>query len=188
MKILGINGSPRKGGNTELLLGSFLEGASQAGALINKIILNNLKFVPCQECGDLGRNPICIIQDDMQGVYAKVDDCDVLALAAPIFFGSLSAQSKMMIDRFQCHWRADNLLKLGIVRKKKKAVFLCVEASKRDDFQKNARAIAKNFFATVNAEYSGEVLCRGVDGKGAILKYPGVLKEAYMLGQELAGG
>ncbi len=186
--VLGISASPREGGNTELLLGSFLKGAEKENAAAGSIVLNKLNFIPCQECENLGRNEICIIQDDLQELFRKVEEADVLALASPIFFGSLSAQAKMMIDRFQCHWRAEEILKLDLKQKRKKGVFLCVEASGRDEFLRNAKAIVKNFFATVNAEYAGEVFCKGVDEKKAILNRPEVLQEAESLGQALSDG
>ena len=185
-KILGINASPRRRGNTEILLENFLKGASKEGAGVKEIVLNKLNFSPCQECENLGRNEICIVEDDLQELFPEVKNADVVVLASPIFFGSLSAQAKMMIDRFQCHWRAKEILKIAAEEKRKKGAFICVEASGRDDFFRNARSIVKNFFATVNAEYSGEVFCKNADEKGAVLKRPEILKEAESLGMLLA--
>ena len=184
--ILGINASPREEGNTWRLLARFLWGAVEDGGSSGTAVLNSLKFSPCQECENLpDDNRKCIVQDELQQIFPKVDEADVIIFASPIFFGSLSAQAKMFIDRFQCHWRAKELLGLDLGQKRKKGVFLCVEASERDDFQQNAKAIVKNFFATINAEYTGEILCKGVDSKGAILKRPEVLEEAAALGKSL---
>lgn len=184
--ILGINASPREEGNTWKLLARFLRGAVEQGGRSEAVVLNSLKFSPCQECEDLpDDNKRCIVQDELQAIFPKVEEADIIALASPIFFGSLSAQAKMFIDRFQCHWRAKDILGLDLGQKRKKGVFLCVEASERDDFQQNAKAIVKNFFATVNAGYAGEILCKGVDAKGAILKRPEVLEEAIALGKSL---
>ena len=97
MKVLGISGSPRRGGNTDILLDRILEGTESKGAEVEKIILNKLKFVPCQECENIKDDGTCIIEDDMQLVYEKIKQSDALILASPIFFGSLSAQTKMMI-------------------------------------------------------------------------------------------
>ena len=66
MYILGINGSPRTGGNTDILLDKVLEGAKGRGAGVEKVILNTLKFVPCQECAKVRNNGTCQIMDDMQ--------------------------------------------------------------------------------------------------------------------------
>lgn len=188
MKILGLNGSPRIGGNTDILLGKVLEGAGANGADTEKLILNQLKFSPCQECESVNDNRICIIKDDMHAVYEKLKDADAIVLASPIFFGSLSAQTKMMIDRFQCVWQLKYMLNKDTGYKKKKGAFVSVEGSDRRDFFENARAIVKNLFATINAEYSEELFCSHIDEKASILKHAGCLEDAYGLGAKLAKG
>lgn len=185
MKVLGILGSPRIGGNTDILLDKVLEGAGKSGAETEKICLNQLKFTFCQECEGLKDNTTCIFNDDMQIVYEKIKECDFLVIASPVFFGSLSAQTKAMIDRFQCAWRAKYILKKDIGFKAIKGVFISVEGSQRRDFFKNASSIVKNFFATINVKYTSELFCSGVDEKGDILKKPDCLKKAVLLGQSL---
>ncbi len=185
MYVLGINGSPRTGGNTDILLENALEGAQDSGAKTEKIVLNSLRFSACQECDKLSSDGTCVIEDDMQHVYRKVRDADALIMASPVFFGSLSAQTKMMIDRFQCAWRAKNILKKGLFEKKRIGVFLSVQASSRESFFDNARSIIKNFFAVVSAVYAGEVFCAGIDEKGGISKHKDCLKTAYELGQKI---
>ena len=183
MKIIGINGSPRVGGNTDILLDKLLEGAKSKGADVEKVILNTLKFSPCQECENIRDDGTCIIEDDMQPLYKKIEDADAVILASPIFFGSLSAQTKMMIDRFQCAWRAKYILKKETSNKKRNGAFISVEASRRQDFFDNAKAIIKNLFATINADYEEELFCSGVDEKEGILRYPNALKRAFEIGQ-----
>jgi len=188
MKILGINGSPRIGGNTDILLDKVLEGASVNGASTEKIVLNKLKFSPCQECEDMRDDGECIIKDDMRQLYRKIKDADAVVFASPIFFGSISAQAKKMIDRFQCLWRLKYILNKDTGYKKKKAAFISVEGSDREDFFENARSIVKNLFATINAEYAGELFCSKVDEKAGILKHAGCLEKAFELGVKLARG
>jgi len=185
MKVLGINGSPRKGGNTEILLDNALKGAQNNGAEVEKIVLNNLEFSPCQECENMSDDRFCIIEDDMQTVYRKAEEADAIILASPIFFGSLSAQTKMMIDRFQCVWRAKYILRKQVFGKRKIGTFVSVEGSKRKDFFDNARSIVKNFFVTINADYKEDLFCFGIDKKDAILKHPELLKNAFRLGERL---
>ena len=186
MKVLGINASPRIEGNTDLLLAKVLQGAGSKGADTEKIILNELKFVPCQECAKMSDNGGCLVDDDMQLVYKKIKDSDAIVLASPVFFGSLSAQSKMMIDRFQCAWRAKYILKKDNGYKKISGAFISVEGSGRKDFFENSRAIAKNFFATINASYKDELFCTAIEAKGDILTRPAYLKKAFDLGAKLA--
>ena len=185
MKVLGISGSPRIKGNTDILLDNVLKGAKSKGADTEKIILNKLRFSPCQECDDIKDDGTCIVQDDMQEVYEKIREANVLVLASPIFFGSLSAQTKIMVDRFQCLWRVKYILKKDIGFKKIKGAFISVESSDRKDFFNNARSIVKNLFATINVDYAEELFCPGVDEKGSISKHSGYLKKAFGLGEKL---
>lgn len=185
MYILGINGSPRKGGNTDILLDKLIGATAARGAKTEKIVLAGLKFSPCQECDKTRDDGTCIIEDDMQPLYEKIKEADAIVLASPIFFGSLSAQTKMMIDRFQCLWRAKYIFKKDVFKKKREGYFICVEASQKEEFFRNAKSIVKNFFTTVNVDYKEELFCPGVDGKADILKHPHLLKKAFELGERI---
>ena len=185
MNVLGINGSPRIGGNTDILLDRALEGAARQGGRAEKVILNGLKFCPCQECEDITGDDVCVIDDDWHEVYKRVEKADAIILASPIFFGSISAQSKMMIDRFQCVWRAKHMLKKDVFNRRKKGGFISVQASARKDFFDNAKLIVKNFFAVINVDYKEELFCPGIEEKADILRYPDILKKAFELGQRI---
>ena len=186
MKVLGINGSPRKGGNTDILLDEALKGAESVGCSCEKITLNELDFSACQECESPPDNGDCIVNDEMQDVYKKVDKADIIIVASPLFFGSLSAQTKMMIDRFQCRWRAKYVT--GMVQHmsaEKKGAFISVSAVDKEKYFNNAATIAKIFFATIDVVYSGELFCPGLESRGDALKHPEMLKEAFELGRKL---
>lgn len=186
MYVLGINASPRIGGNTDILLDNALKGARSAGAKTEKIALGRLKFSPCQECENMPSDGSCLINDDMQGAYLKIKNADAIIFASPIFFGSLSAQAKAMIDRFQCAWRGKVIFKKDIFADKKRlGAFISPEASERKDFFGNAKAIVKNFFAVINAEYKEELFCPGVDDKGAVSKHQNYLEKAAELGKRI---
>jgi multimeric flavodoxin WrbA len=185
MKIVGICGSPRAGGNTDSVLERALLGAREEGAETEKIVLNALKMSPCQECEVVRDDGTCKVNDDFQGLFAKIGKADAVILAAPIFFGSLSAQTKIMIDRFQCYWRYKYILKKAAAETERPGLFLCVEASQRKDFFDNAKSIVKNFFATAGIRYCDELLCQGVDDKGAVLKRSDCLEKAHAAGKKL---
>ncbi len=185
MYILGISGSPRRGGNTETLLDEALSGAREAGAKCEKIVLNELKMVPCQECETVKDDGTCKIEDDFQIVYSKIKKADGIIVASPIFFGSLSAQTKIMIDRYQCEWRYKNILKKTRQAKKKHGGFICVEASDREDFINNAKSIIKNFFVTTDIKYNTELIAKGLEKKTDASTRPDLLKQAYALGKSL---
>lgn len=167
-KVVGILGSPRRGGNTEILLDNLLSSAEEAGAETVKFVLNSMKFRPCQECPDITKDGKCKVRDEMQNIFPAVESADVVVIASPIFFGSISAQTKMMIDRFQCQWLGIFFYNSYKVEKMKKGVFISVEASDREDFLLNGKAIVKNLFVTLGASYKYELLCKGYDAKGAI--------------------
>ena len=188
MYVLGISGSPRTGGNTDILLEKVLEGANTEGAGTEKIVLNSLSFSPCQECENVKDDGTCILNDDMQILYRKIEDADVIVLGSPIFFGSLSAQTKMMIDRFQCLWRAKYVLKRAVSGKKKRGCFISVEGSDREEFFDNAKSIVKNLFATIGAEYAEELFCKGIDEKGSVFDHPDLLRDAFELGKRIVLG
>ncbi len=183
MFVLGINGSPRIGGNTDILLNKALGGARLEGAETEKIILNKLKISPCQECENTRDDGVCIIEDDMQIIYKKVKEADAIILASPIFFGSLTAQMKMMIDRFQCVWKAKYIFEKDLYRRKRIGGFICVQASKKRNFCNDAKAIVKKFFSVIDVIYKEELFCSAIDYRGEILKYPKFIEESFELGK-----
>ena len=187
MKLLGINGSPRKGGNTDILLDKSLEAARDSGWKTEKIILNLLDISPPQEKEyyEVNSEGLSPIQDDMQIIYRKVKECDGIIIASPIFFGSLSAQTKIMIDRFQCVWISKYLLKKDIFTKKKAGGFICVSAAHRKDFFQNAKSIVRNLFQVISAKYKAELFCPGLEKKGEVKNHPDFIKSAYELGEKV---
>ncbi|MEJ2744351.1 MAG: flavodoxin family protein [bacterium] len=186
MYIIGINGSPRAGGNSDILLDEALRGAVECGARAEKIFLNALKYVPCQECENVTDEGICSVRDEMDIVYAGLKKADAVILSSPIFFGSLSAQTKMMIDRFQCAWLVRRRLKRDLFGGRKACAFVSVQAGDRDDFFQNARSIVRNWCATINARYEGELFCAGVEERGSVRARSDCIRAAFELGRRLA--
>lgn len=186
MRVLGIAGSPRQGGNTRILLQEALAGAEDAGASIDKVVLNDLDFCTCQECGSCDQTGQCTYDDDMQMLYKKLRETDGLILASPIFFGSLPAQVKMMIDRCQCLWITKYVLKKPLPDKsKRKGVFICVGGMNRKDFFEDSKKLVKIFFANANISYAGDLFYSGIDQKGEILSHPTACRDANELGKKL---
>ncbi|MFX1351977.1 MAG: flavodoxin family protein [Promethearchaeota archaeon] len=98
--ILGIVGSPRRGGNTEILVDEILAGAAETGALTNKTILNELEISPCQACNICHETGRCVQQDDMMTLLENMQQSQVWVLGTPIYWWGPSAQLKMFIDRW----------------------------------------------------------------------------------------
>ncbi|MFC1944315.1 flavodoxin family protein [Chloroflexota bacterium] len=189
LKVLGILGSPRKKGNTELLLNEALKGAEGGGAAVERIETRKLKIAPCDEsyrCMEAGE---CAVRDAMQEVYPKLLDADGIILAAPIFFYGLPSQTKALIDRCQSLWVRKYILKKPFApSKRRKGVFVSVGATSGAKLFDGAVLTVKYFFDVLDAEYAGSLLVRGVDWEGDILKHPTALKDAFGLGLKLARG
>lgn len=183
--VVGISGSPRMGGNTELLLDSALKGARSEGAATRKILLNSLSFKPCQECGGCASTGRCVLKDDMSGLYKVIDNADALIFASPIFFSNISAQAKAFIDRFQCRWVLYKVLG-GRPVKKTRGAFFCTSGANNPAFFDGAKRVVKAFFNTLGIEYRYEIYCGGINQKDDILKYNDIIKKAYKVGASLA--
>lgn len=183
MKVIGISGSPRRKGNTEILLDKVLEGALSYGAHTEKIILNELDFRPCQECGSCRKDGSCPIKDDMVLVRKKIEEADCIVVSSPVFFCNVSAQLKSMIDRFQSFWVRKYILKKHLApRKKKTGAFLCVSGEKKGIFFECTEKVVRAFFMTLGVEYSGGIFCGGIELKGEMKKNKDVLDKAFKLG------
>ncbi len=110
IKIVGIKGSPRKGSNSTILLEQVMAGASDAGAQTLVITPWKLEMGPCLACGACRRDGRCTIQDEFQEVYDQIQDADGLVLTTPVYFGAVSAQVKLLIDRCESFWSLRYLL------------------------------------------------------------------------------
>ena len=99
MQILGIACSPRKGGNTEILVREALEGASERGAETELVIVADKNITFCDGCGSCGKSGICKIKDDMQPIYEQLESADGVIFGTPVYFLGMSAQAKAVIDR-----------------------------------------------------------------------------------------
>ena len=104
-KVLILSGSPRKGGNSDLLCDEFLRGAQEAGHEVEKIRVAEKKVAPCSACYYCSNhNGACVHKDDMADILQKMIDADVLVLASPVYFYSIDAQLKAVIDRTVARW------------------------------------------------------------------------------------
>ena len=186
MKVLGILGSPRREGNTEILLDEALRGASDNGGLCEKVILRDLKITPCLEIYKCAEDGVCAIQDEMQGLFPKIIQAERLLLASPIFFYSVPALAKAMIDRCQSLWAKKYILKLPVSPiADRKGVFISVAATRGKKLFDGVRLTVKYFFDAIDVAYSDELFVRGADEKGEVRDQPEALKAAYDLGQRL---
>jgi multimeric flavodoxin WrbA len=187
MKVLGILGSPRLEGNSEILLDVTLNAASEEGADVEKIRLCELDYEPCRECHGCDETGECIVEDDMQKIYPKLIECDRIFLASPIFFMGISAQTKAMIDRCQCLWVRKYIMKqtIGKGREFRKGFFMTVGGSTNPEKFIAPVKVVRAFFATLDVAYEKELLVAGVDAKGEITKHHSKIESAKQLAHSL---
>jgi multimeric flavodoxin WrbA len=186
VKVLGIMGSPRIKGNTDLLLEEALKGARSQGAEVGKIVVDKLKIAPCKEYLGCFKDGNCVIRDDMDEIYPKLLGADVVIIASPMFFYGLSAQAKALIDRCQALWARKHILKQSLPDGGRKGAFIAVGATKGKKLFEGAILTVKYFFEAIGVEYADELLMRGVDARGEIKEHPIALSDAFELGKRLA--
>lgn len=186
--ILGFLGSPHRNGNTETLLNETLRGAKEKGAEVEKIVLNELNIRPCQNCGGCDKTGRCVVQDDMQAIYPKLRKANSVILASPVFFSSVSAQLKAMIDRNQCAWAEKYLLKKPVTEvttpRRGALLSLCAHRGKKQF--KCSIKVAETFFICQDIDFFDQILVDRMIKRGKTLKDPKILNRAYELGIALA--
>ena len=187
--ILAVYGSPRKGGNTDLLLRQAVAGARGAGAHVEEIFLRDLTISPCVEdygCLEDGR---CVIQDDFQGLYDRLSSCRGIMLASPVFFCAVTAHTKILMDRCQSFWVRKNILGRSPEKDSgsgRKGLFISVAARKSKRNFDGALLSVRHFYDALDIELWKSLLFTGVDQAGEILSHSGSLEECRAAGEQLS--
>jgi multimeric flavodoxin WrbA/protein-tyrosine-phosphatase len=177
MLVLGLQGSPRKGGNTDTFLASFIKKAKEAGASVETLQVSRSGITPCRGCGYCEKKGTCVIADDPMAleVYGLMRRADVIVAASPVFFYGISAQLKGLIDRSQTLWSRKYVYKLkDPLAATRKGVLFGVAASRGRQLFDGIHLTAKYFFDAVDADYCHSMTYRGVEAKGAIADHEGI--------------
>lgn len=177
-QILGIIGSPRRNGNTHLLVSRILEGAGAAGAGESLILLNDLVIRACDGCHVCWKGKPCSKQDDMHALYTDIISSDVLVLGTPVYWYGPTALMKGFIDRFVYFNCPENRVKI-----RNKGVILAIPFEETDPataaltiefFQKSLGYLEMNLLGIISVP--------GVTARGEILQKKDTMEEAYTLG------
>jgi multimeric flavodoxin WrbA len=189
MKVLVILGSPRKGGNTEILASQVIAGMKDAGADVELIRLADYRISPCIACGGCEKTGRCVVQDDMQDLYPRIDSADRLVLVSPIYFYGVTAQLKAFIDRCQALWSRKYLLRQrrqgGVPRI---GYLVSAAATKGEKIFDGAVLTAQYALDAMDFKYGGALLVKGVDRQGAVSRRPEELERARLFGRKIAEG
>ncbi len=189
-KLVAIYGSPRRKGNTATLLREAIRGARESGAAVEEVVLRDLKISPCLEIYGCLKAGECAIQDDFQKIRDMILDAQGLMLASPIFFYSVSAHTKILMDRFQSLWVKKNWLEKTPDDQKRicrKGLYIAVGATRGKKLFDGSLLTVRYFFDTLDMELWKVLLYRQLDLAEDILKHPEYLQEAYEAGKAFAG-
>ena len=173
-KVLILSGSPRKGGNSDLLCDEFMRGAKEAGHNVEKIRVAEKQIGYCRGCYYCQKSKgICAIKDDMAEVLQKMIDADVLVLASPVYFYSIDAQLKALIDRTVARWTEVQ---------NKEFYYIATCADNEKESQERTIECFRGYADCVEgAVEKGIIYGIGVYEKGEILNSP-AMQEAYEMG------
>ena len=177
-KVLILSGSPRKGGNSDILCDEFAKGARSAGNEVEKIRMTEKKIAPCTGCyfckNHGGR---CAFNDDMGDILQKIIDCDVLVLSSPVYFYSICAQLKAVIDRTMARWTEIA---------NKDLYYIATAAEDERDTLDITLSCFHGFAMCIDGyEEKGTLYGRGVYEKGEVLQRPELLQIAYEMGESV---
>lgn len=175
-KVLILSGSPRKGGNSDILCDEFMKGAEESGNTVEKIRVAEKKIGYCRGCYACKRTGICAIKDDMAEILQKMIDADVIVLASPVYFYSIDAQLKAVIDRTVARW---------LEVKNKEFYYIMTAADGEKESLETTLACFRGYADCVEgAKEIGVIYGTGVYEKGEV-KATKAMKEAYEMGLKL---
>lgn len=189
MKALVISGSPRINKNTDILLNEVIKGLKSQDIDVEKINLAQLKYDPCIGCDICGETGHCYKKDDMTPIYDKFNNADVIVIGSPVYFNSVTAVTKAMVDRCQSYWSSKYILNKSSIdqNKKRKGMYVGVGGAKHPDLEKGfigATVVMDLFFRAVNTDYMFNLLVDNTD-EVSVTDREDVLKNAYELGVKL---
>jgi multimeric flavodoxin WrbA len=188
IKVLGISASPRANGNSDLLLKQALAGAESANAQTEYIRLADFNIAPCIECNACYKTGTCAVQDDYQLISAKMLEADRLIFATPIFFMTVCAQAKLLIDRCQCLWAHKYVLKKLLIEtagRDRRAMAIAVGGSKSKKMFDSIRLTMKYYFDVLDMHYAANLFVNKMEDPAQVKDHPTAMKEALRLGAQL---
>jgi hypothetical protein len=184
--IAAVYGSPRRRGNTAALLRRAVEGAADAGAAVDEIVLRDHAISPCLEIYGCKKEGECVIKDDFQAVRDRILACRGLMIATPIFFYTVSAHVKLLMDRCQSLW----VKKYWIDKTPynqwtpvRQGFLIAAGATKGRRLFDGTLLTMKYFFDVLDMKLWDSLLVRGVDAEGDVDSRPECLEEAYSRGR-----
>ena len=175
MRVLGIVGSPRRGGNTETLVDEVLKGAGEAGAMTEKVILSELEVAPCKACNECRRDGRCAQEDDMVALLDKMRQSKAWVLGTPVYWWGPTAQFKAFIDR----WYG---VERGIFKGRR--VILVIPLGGAEHYARHTLGMLTDILEYLGLVQSSVILATGTYGKGTVRRNTELMKKARDAGRE----
>ncbi|MHC4061398.1 MAG: flavodoxin family protein [Planctomycetota bacterium] len=183
-KILGVLGSPRRNGNTHILVSRMLEGAKKEGAATEILLLSDLTISECDGCHLCWEGKDCGKNDDMNSIYPKIMEADAIVFGTPVYWYGPTALMKAFVDRFVYSNCAANREKI----RGKSGVIAVPFEEENPETAALVVAFFERSLAYLEMKLVGKILVGGVGRKGEILEKGDSLEEASKLGGALAKG
>lgn len=175
--VLILSGSPRKNGNSDILCDEFQRGAEEAGHQVEKIRVAAKEVHPCIACYHCRENDgACVFKDDMAEILQKMIDADVLVLASPVYFYSIDAQLKAVIDRTVARW---------LEVKKKEFYYIITMADEEAASADTTLACFRGYADCVEGAVEKGILIAGGVYESGTVKQTSAMTEAYEMGRNV---
>ena len=178
-RVLGIVGSPRRQGNTEILVDEVLSAAKEKGAETQKVILSQLDIKPCRACNVCRDKGKCVHEDDMVELIEQMKEADAFVFGTPVYWWGPTAQFKAFLDRWY------GIYGQGILRGKDTVLVIPLGGS-----SSSASSPILDMFSSIMSylgmKHIGTVLASGTYEKGAARKKLGLIESARGLGSKVA--
>jgi len=195
VKVLAILGSPIRKRNSETLSEKVVESienhiSTDESIEVDFVSVHNLKVSPCVACDRCTRIKGCVFQDDMTHLYKAFNDSHIILFASPLYFNSVSAQAKAIIDRCQAIFSSKYVLKDPMIDRNRKRIGLFISTAGVDikddpELFKGTLPVMDLFFRSINTEYVGNLFVGNVD-RVKVVDNPEALASAEEWGRVLA--
>jgi multimeric flavodoxin WrbA len=174
--VLGIVGSPRRGGNTETLVDEVLRGAEEAGGKTEKVILNEVEINPCQACDKCHREGGCVHDDDMEAIVETMKESEIWVLGTPVYWWGPTAQMKAFIDRW---YGLDRAVFRG------RGAILVVPSGGGAIYARQTVEMLESIIPYLRMEHVRTIQAPGSSGRGSVRSDLRTMKAAWTVGHEV---
>lgn len=174
-KVLIISSSPRKGGNSDLLCDEFAKGAQEAGHATEKVYLQGQRIGFCMACYGCKKGGVCVQKDDVAPILEKMASADVIVLATPVYYYTMTGQLKTLIDRTLPRYYMNKI-------SGKDFYFIVTAAEEKHTMERTVDGLRGFIECLPDATLKGSIYGAGVYEKGEVKAKP-VMEEAYLMGR-----